>query len=645
VRVSYRLDSFEETARDIWLQALQVIILAITAALWLLLRWLRPPMRALRAATRFAAELDHTLGENIEVSRRASEIEELGRALNQVSARLQTQNKDLNNQKFALDQHAIVSITDLNGTITYANDRFCAISGYAREELVGQNHRIVKSGFHEPIVFVELWQTITNGRVWHHEVKNRRKDGSFYWVEATIVPLLDAGGHPEQYIAIRTDITAIKELEQSLQQAKASAEAATVAKSQFLANMSHEIRTPMNGVMGMTDLALDTELDPTQRAYLETARSSAQSLMVILNDILDFSKIEAGKLNIESIEFSLASTLSEILKPIISRAEKKGLTLASELAPGLPDRVRGDPGRIRQILTNLCDNAIKFTSQGGITVALVCEASGAEGFEAHFSVQDTGIGIAADQLKGIFDAFTQADTSTTRRFGGTGLGLTICARLTELMGGRIWVKSEPGHGSSFHFTVRLERRLTTRTAAQAQPAGHGLAAPQRALRVMLAEDHPVNQLLATTLLKKWGHQVVLAENGQQVLDLFPTQRWDMILMDMQMPIMGGLEATQRIRALEAGAQHTPIIAVTANAMEADRLACLEVGMDGFLSKPVNAAALQAVLAQCSTTEKNSWLLVNTAVSPVDTAQVATNMIAVEAAKPPQPDGLLPGSVP
>jgi len=604
VRVSYRLDSFDQIARDIWTQALLVIAVAIGTTLFLLSKLLHPRMRALRAATRFANDLDHALGAQITVSNGSAEIEDLGNALNLVSARLLSQHNDLSNQKFALDQHAIVSITDLDGVITYANDRFCEISGYTREELVGNNHRVVKSGAHPTELYAELWHTITQGRVWRGEVKNRRKDGNHYWVAATIVPLLGPNGLPMQYIGIRTDITIAKELEQSLNAARAAAELANQAKSEFLANMSHEIRTPMNGVIGMTDLALDTELNATQRNYLNTVKSSANALLVILNDILDFSKIEAGKLDIEQISFNLSQVVGDALTSIEARASQKGLTLTRLIPKQGAANMVGDPGRIRQVLTNLCDNAIKFTQQGSITVRVEAKHLGSQGYEAHIAVSDTGVGIHADKQQLIFAAFSQADSSTTRQFGGTGLGLTISSRLVGLMGGRIWVESTEGQGSTFHFTVLLGQSAETNMPTpppQTAPV-NSLPAPtptQRPLRVLLAEDHAINQLLATSLLKKWGHTVVLARDGQEAVDLFPTAPWDVILMDMQMPVMGGLEATALIRAQEPSGQRTPIIAVTANAMDADREACLKAGMDDFLAKPLNAAALQALLARHS----------------------------------------------
>ena len=431
---------------------------------------------------------------------------------------------------------------------------------------------------------------------------------------------------------------ALQTMAEDLREASQRAKAASQAKSEFLANMSHEIRTPMNGVIGMTDLALERATDPAQRDYLNTVVSSAQSLMVILNEILDFSKIEAGQLTIEQIPFDLGQLLSDTLASLDARTRLKGLALDLELPPELPGLMMGDPGRIRQVLTNLCDNAIKFTQVGGLTVRLNITNSRRGEFEAQISVSDTGVGIPAAKQKLIFEAFSQADASTTRQYGGTGLGLTICARLVELMGGRIWVDSELDKGSTFHFIVKLQpadvAAVTGFANAIAEPSVQAAGAPaaqpdsppieavpetavlppkatavdiapapsppapaSRTLRILLVEDHPVNQILATTLLKKWGHTVVLADNGQKAVDLFPTSHWDLVLMDMQMPVMGGLEATALIRSNEPSSHRTPIIAVTANAMEADREACLKAGMDDFLSKPFNSAALQTLLTK------------------------------------------------
>ena len=389
--------------------------------------------------------------------------------------------------------------------------------------------------------------------------------------------------------------------ERELRQAKKAAEDASRSKSEFLANMSHEIRTPMIGVIGMTDLALDTHLSQQQREYLSTVKGSAQTLMVILNDLLDFSKIEAGKLDIEQVNFSLRELIDETLKTIDPRAKKKGLVLQLDLPEDIPTRMLGDPGRIRQVLTNLCDNAIKFTAVGSVTVHAKCRPLPESGFEAHFCVSDTGVGIPREKQAAIFEAFSQADASTTRRYGGTGLGLAICRRLVHLMGGRIWLESKAGEGTAFHFTVHLHAAMDDAPHAQysasqrdAVPAG---SPGTRPLQILLVEDHPVNQKLAVTLLTKWGHTVVLAQNGQEAVDLFSGQSWDLILMDMQMPVMNGLEATRIIRAKEQAGQHVPIIAMTANAMDADRVACLEAGMDEHMPKPFKIETLQTLVAK------------------------------------------------
>ena len=577
------------------------------------------------------------------------------------------------------------------------------------------------------------------------ECRFRAVDGAWRWfLLRGAVAARNAEGKPVRQLLLQRDISKVKSAESALISAKEAAEAANKARGAFLANMSHEIRTPMNGIIGMTELALDTALDAEQSHYLKTVKSSAEALLTIVNDILDFSKIEAGKMEFEALPFSIHDTVLEAVRVLAVSAHKKGLELLADVRPEVPLRVVGDPNRLRQVIINLVGNAIKFTEHGEVVLKVVIEQTNENSVCLHFSIRDTGVGVPLDKQQVIFEAFSQADVSTTRRFGGTGLGLAICARLVQLMDGKIWLESTPGNGSTFHFSGRfgvetssqsvspqakyqgrralvIERNAMVgrylvelldrqgiqaslsadgeaavaaiegsravefpydyilASAAMEAPAGFALAESWRqsgqseklivmmttenqrhdlhrlreigvsahlvkpvgqadlvdalalfddpgtpelddiilsnidleglagaddlAMNILLVEDNPVNQELASRLLERQSHRVTLANNGAEAIDLFDSGHFDVILMDMQMPVMGGIEATEAIRSREmrrswvVSHEYRPvyIIAMTANVMASDRDRCAEVGMNDYVAKPLRPADLFAAL--------------------------------------------------
>ena len=623
-----------------------------------------------------------------------------------------------------LNQHAIVSATDVHGTITYVNDLFCEINGMAPHQLLGKNHRIIASGIHPRAFYTGMWEAISQGHTWHGEICNRSPvTGQAYWVAATIVPFLDANGLPKEYISVRTDITKRKKLEQELahersflesitanlgkgvmvldreerctflnpeaerllgwtlaqlkgqplhgqmyfcagqaegedapacpvclcyalqecvpfdmqddlvlvhkergsfpaamtvsplfedgvltgcvavfhditqhkrheaelRQAKEQAEQASQARSSFLANMSHEIRTPLNAILGFTEALLDTPLNPQQQRQLTTVRQSGRTLLGLLNDILDTAKLEKGALQLEVRDFSLRQLCQQLVDMLSLEAGKKALSLYLDYPPEEPEFFQGDALRIHQVLLNLLSSAIKFTAIGSVTLHV---RQGPEQW-LHVQVQDTGIGMTAEQLSRVFTPFAQADASTTRRFGGTGLGTTITRQLVELMHGRLQVSSIPNQGTCF--TVCLP--LPPGQPVAATPMLTSVALPP--LRILAVDDVPENLELLQLVLARDGHQVTLASGGQAALALLKAQAFDVVLLDLHMPDIDGFAVTTQWRAWQAqqGQAPTPVIALSASVLLQDRQQAFDVGMNGFAQKPLSVPCLQAEIAR------------------------------------------------
>ncbi len=634
----------------------------------------------------------------------------------------------------AFDASSIISVTDKRGIITYANENFAKISGYSKEELVGKTHSIVKSGYHPPEFWAEMWKVIASGQKWEAEVCNRNRSGESYWVKSSVMAIFDVGGNLAGYISIRQDITESKGLEAELRAGRRlqeiimetapigifrtdtegncnyvntnwtemtgvsvadsmgdgwiqpihpqdkyrvfggwgdfvtgqsefsmrwrfkradgsirwvqgtaapvrndvgrivsylgaavdvtalieaqsdletkqfeilranselkkqaiELERASKAKSMFLANMSHEIRTPLNGILGMGQVMARQTLPAESAEIINDIIGSGEMLMGIINDLLDFSKIDAGNMTLEKRAFSAREAINKTITLTQRAAADKKLALTIDIDPKIPELVLGDEIRTRQILLNLLGNAVKFTATGGITIRAEWHPENGATGQIAVSVIDSGIGMTEEQImRRLFNPFSQADDSITRRFGGTGLGLTIARRLAELMGGTISVTSEPGKGSTFKFSISVERTEAVKQTAITSTAA---LADFKNLSVLVAEDNLTNQKLVKLIFNKLGIPFTLAQNGREAFDMAQTRVWDVIFMDLQMPEMGGIEATRLIRATEGPSRDATIMALTANAFEDDKKACFEAGMNGFIAKPIRLTELEQTLS-------------------------------------------------
>lgn len=511
--------------------------------------------------------------------------------------------------------HSVV-ITNLKAEISYVNQAFLDHSGYAREEVLGKNPRILQSGKTPPGVYQEMWSTLSRGEPWRGELQNRRKDGSEYSEMAIVSPIRQSDGRITHYVGIKEDISERKRLDEELEQhrhrlehlvqvrtaelaeASQQAETANRAKSVFLANMSHEIRTPLNAIVGLTHLLRRSGVTPAQASRLHNIDTAGRHLLSVINEVLDMAKIEAGHFELESADFQLGGLLSNVVSLIAGQAEARGLKLKLEV-PKEDTWVRGDATRIRQALLNYTSNALKFSNSGTVRVGYHLVEEKQEDILVRFEVEDNGIGIAPEKLARLFQTFDQLDSSTTRKYGGSGLGLAITARLAQLLGGEVGVDSRLGLGSTFWFTARLARSRQRIGTTEVSPNGSAesqLRELYSGARILVAEDHPINREVAMDLLQAVGLQVDLAEDGAEALEQVRTRDYDLILMDLQMPILDGLAATRAIRTLPERAE-VPILAMTANAFEDDRRACLEAGMNDFVTKPVDPPILYSKLLQ------------------------------------------------
>ena len=499
----------------------------------------------------------------------------------------------LESYRKAVDASVMVDQTDLEGKITFVNSQFCTISGYKEEELLGKTHEIIRHPENPPEIWDSMWNTLRQGQLWRGVIKNRCKSGRTVWVDMVISPMFDKDRNIEGYMSIKKDITSLKKMYEKLQDAKKAAEEANEAKSNFLANMSHEIRTPMNAIIGLSELLEDTKPTDEQKVMLSKIQSASRLLLNIINDILDFSKIEAGRLTLEKIAVKPKQIVQNMEALFGDKAKSKGIELECAVDASVPFEVLTDGFRLEQVLANIISNGVKFTHVGKVRlhVSLFQKISDEE-IILSFCVEDSGIGMSSEQCDKLFTPFMQADVSTTREYGGTGLGMAISQRILEAMGSKLQVASEQNRGSKFWFHLPLHVKSWKETGVQeANPAQ-----PDRNLNgisVLIVEDNEINQSIVERMLQKEGMVCEIANNGKEAVAMVEAGEYDLVLMDIQMPIMGGYEATHLIRQNN---HNLPIIALTAAATVEDRQRALESGMNDHLGKPIETFALYEKIA-------------------------------------------------